>query len=198
MSKDETAPAPDLVALVGSRICHDLVSPLGAIGNGIELMTLTGGEETPEMALVNESLVNARGRIRFFRIAFGAAGSGAVVRAGDLAEAVAGIETKAVVEWRIPGDMARTDAKLALLALNCLASAMPYGGRISVERDAGGLVVTGRAERFRIEDDDWALIDGRGTATPANIHFALLPEEAFAQGRQVTQAQLEAEVRLTV
>jgi histidine phosphotransferase ChpT len=121
------AQSDDLVALIGSRICHDLASPLGAIGNGIELMTLTGAEETPEMALIHESLVNAQGRIRFFRIAFGAAEPGAVVRAGEIAEALAGSERRAQVDWRVSGDLARRDAKRALLAVNCLDAAMPYG-----------------------------------------------------------------------
>jgi histidine phosphotransferase ChpT len=65
----------DLTALVGSRICHDLVSPLGAIGNGVELLGLTGIAPSPEMALIVESVENANARLRFFRIAYGAAGT---------------------------------------------------------------------------------------------------------------------------
>ena len=62
---------PDLAALLGSRICHDLISPLGAIGNGVELMLLEGGRHSPEMALISESVAHASARIRFFRVAFG-------------------------------------------------------------------------------------------------------------------------------
>jgi len=62
----------DIAALVGSRICHDLISPLGAIGNGVELLSLTSGETSAEMVLINESVANANARIRFFRIAYGA------------------------------------------------------------------------------------------------------------------------------
>jgi histidine phosphotransferase ChpT len=65
---------PDLSALIGSRICHDLISPIGAIGNGVELMLMDGGAKSPELALISESVANANARIRFFRIAFGAAG----------------------------------------------------------------------------------------------------------------------------
>ena len=60
---------PDLAALVGSRICHDLISPIGAIGNGLELflMDTAGG---PELALITESISHAKARIRFFRVAY--------------------------------------------------------------------------------------------------------------------------------
>ena len=54
----------DLAALVGSRICHDLISPIGAIGNGVELLSLTDGDTGAEMDLINESVQNANARIR--------------------------------------------------------------------------------------------------------------------------------------
>ncbi|CRK74395.1 hypothetical protein [Nereida ignava] len=54
----------DLSALVGSRICHDLISPLGAIANGVELMALTGAEQTPEMLLIAESVEAAVTKVR--------------------------------------------------------------------------------------------------------------------------------------
>ena len=66
---------PDLAALIASRICHDLISPLGAIGNGVELLAMEPGGTRPEMALISESVANANARIRFFRICFGQASS---------------------------------------------------------------------------------------------------------------------------
>ena len=64
----------DLNALLGSRICHDLISPIGAIGNGVELLIMDGATKGPEIALIAESVANASARIRFFRIGFGASG----------------------------------------------------------------------------------------------------------------------------
>jgi histidine phosphotransferase ChpT len=66
---------PDLAALIASRICHDLISPIGAIGNGVELLAMEPGGERPEMALISESVANANARIRFFRVCFGQAAS---------------------------------------------------------------------------------------------------------------------------
>jgi len=60
----------NLAALIGSRICHDLISPVGAVGNGLELMQMAGGKLLPEMALIEESVEAARLRILFFRIAY--------------------------------------------------------------------------------------------------------------------------------
>ncbi len=51
MQADPTDLPTDLIALVGSRICHDLVSPLGAIGNGVELLAMAGAMPGPELAL---------------------------------------------------------------------------------------------------------------------------------------------------
>lgn len=179
---------PDLVALVGSRICHDLVSPLGAVGNGVELMTLSGVEETPEIALVNESLKGARVRIAFFRIAFGSARAGDVVRADEITEALSALGTKKLeMDWQLVGDLPRNDAKLALLAVNCLETAMPFGGCISVTSDAGRFRVTGTAERFITEAGAWAVLGGGPTTgiTPAQVHFALLSEEMTRQNRRL-------------
>lgn len=64
----------DLGSLIGSRICHDLISPIGAINNGLELLAMSGDAEGPEIGLIGESVGSASARIRFFRIAFGTAG----------------------------------------------------------------------------------------------------------------------------
>ena len=71
----------NLAALIGSRICHDLISPIGAISNGLELLDLAGGVQGPEMDLIADSVGNAGARIRFFRIAYGAAGDQMLGRA---------------------------------------------------------------------------------------------------------------------
>jgi hypothetical protein len=63
-----------LADLIGSRLCHDLSNPLGAIGNGVELLDLTGSAKGPEMDLIRDAVGDALARVRFFRLAFGHAG----------------------------------------------------------------------------------------------------------------------------
>lgn len=68
-----TSAIPNLSALRGSRICHDLINPLGAIGNGVELLGLAGVGSGPEMDLLNDSVLNATSKLKFLRLAVGAA-----------------------------------------------------------------------------------------------------------------------------
>ena len=83
--------ALDLAALLCSRVCHDLISPVGAIVNGLEVLAESKDEETKEFALdlIRKSAGTASAKLQFCRIAFGAAGSaGAQIDTGD-AEKVA-------------------------------------------------------------------------------------------------------------
>jgi Histidine phosphotransferase C-terminal domain len=78
-----TLSALDLGALLCSRICHDIISPVGAINNGLELLE-EGGADEDAMALIKSSARNASARLQFARIAFGAAGSAGVqIDTGD-------------------------------------------------------------------------------------------------------------------
>jgi len=95
----------DLAALLCSRVCHDVISPVGAIANGIELLDEGADEETSEIAmdLIRSSAKNASARLQYARIAFGAAGSaGAHIDTGDaenVARAFFDNEKKTDIEW---------------------------------------------------------------------------------------------------
>ncbi len=72
----------DLAALVSSRMCYDLIAPIGAINNGLELLSISGQAlDGPEMSLIGESINNASARIRFFLIAYGATSEHEIGRA---------------------------------------------------------------------------------------------------------------------
>lgn len=120
----------DLNALISSRICHDLISPLGAIGNGVELLTMSGQGNCPEIALIAESVENANARIRFFRVAFGSAPTNVEFSQNEvqsiLRDSFRGNRT--IVSWEVEGTIMRAEIKLAFLALQCLENALPWGG----------------------------------------------------------------------
>lgn len=130
----------DLAALLCSRVCHDVISPVGAIANGIELLDEGADEETSEIAmdLIRSSAKNASARLQFARIAFGAAGSaGAHIDTGD-AESVARAffdnEKKTDIEWH--GEralMAKNQVKFLLNLVLIGLSAIPRGGLVKVE-----------------------------------------------------------------
>ena len=176
---------PDFAALIGSRICHDLISPLGAIGNGVELLSMSGAGGGPELALIADSVANANARIRFFRIAYGAAAC--EVAEAEIRSILTGMANggRVAIDWRIAGPVSRARAKLAFLALQCLETALPFGGKITVA--AKGAVWEARAEGARLTVDAilWANLSAAASdpaIAPAQLQFALLPVEAGPGG----------------
>ena len=138
----------DLVSLVCSRLCHDLVSPVGAFTNGVELLQ---DEDDPEMRkqafdLLGHSAELAARRLKFFRLAFGAAGGEAVpIRLRDARSATADFlaDTRVELDWpdNAAGDdlaVGKTGAKLLLNLALLAAEAMPRGGTLAVDLAPGG------------------------------------------------------------
>ncbi len=131
--------AMDLGALLCSRVCHDIISPVGAIANGLELLDEDSTDaETKEIAmgLIRSSAVNASARLQFARIAFGAAGSaGADIDTGDaqsVALAYFANEKKTSLEWS--GEralMPKNKVKFLLNMLLVSLHAIPRGGVVS-------------------------------------------------------------------
>lgn len=192
----------DLTALLGSRICHDLISPIGAIGNGVELLMMDGSGRSPELALIADSVAHANARIRFFRVAFGAAGTseqriGRTEVVGVLSDLTRG--GRLTIEWQTPADLSRREVKLAFLAIQCLESAMPHGGSITAERGDTRWTLRGETARLRVDADLWESLSNPATGveiTPSHVHFALLREEIARQHRRLTVDVREGEVRL--
>ena len=133
-----TLSAPELAALLCSRVCHDIISPVGAINNGLELLD-EGGADEDAMKLIRASARNASARLQFARIAFGAAGSaGMQIDTGD-AEAVTNAfmnNEKPELVWNggralLPKNQVKLLLNLVLVAL----AAIPRGGKITVTLD---------------------------------------------------------------
>jgi len=192
--------SPDYSALIGSRICHDLVNPIGAIGNGVELMQLDGAAQGPELALIAASVANANARIRFFRIAFGASGDQRVARSevlSILSDLTQGARLR--IDWTSAADLARGEARLAFLAIQCFESVMPYGGTLTVTQSGNGWDIAGRSSRFRIDEALWARLTRTGPQTdvsPAHVQFALLALGAADLGRRLASERTETDLRL--
>src|SRR6185503_13872752 len=97
----------DLAALLCSRVCHDLISPVGAIMNGLEVMEEDKDEETRRFAmeLIKKSARTASAKLQFCRLAFGAAGSaGAQIDSGDAEKVTRGLieDDKTKISWTLP------------------------------------------------------------------------------------------------
>ena len=183
-----TFPA-EMNALLGSRICHDLISPIGAIGNGVELLQMAGVGNSAELSLISESVENANGRIRLFRVAFGAAAPGQTIARREVEGILAPMGTSRGIgfHWPLETDILRDEARLVFLLLLCCESAMPRGGRVTVETGSETIKITCEAERLRIEHDAWQLLEEPMTALPApsDIHFPLSLHAAESIGRRI-------------
>ncbi len=193
---------PDLAALIGSRICHDLISPIGAIGNGVELLMMDGAAKTPELALIAESVANANARIRFFRIAFGSAQGNQRIARGEVAGIVADMTRggRLQVEWTGPSDLSRREVKLAFLLLQCLETAMPYGGTIRVDLGDTGWTLLAEAPRMKIDPALWEVLTERHAPpeiAAGQVHFALVPEELARQGKRLIAELREGSIKLS-
>lgn len=184
----------DIAALIGSRICHDLISPLGAIGNGVELLGMSGATDGPEMALINESVMNANARIRFFRIAFGAASQGQEVGRDEVSSILHDVTQggRLTVEWHSEANMPRPQVKLAFLLIQCFETALPFGGTIKVTQRSDHWALHCDAPKMNIDPSIWEILvssDIEKDITPAEVHFALVPDAARRADR-VLQADL--------
>jgi histidine phosphotransferase ChpT len=129
----------DLAALLSSRICHDVISPVGAIVNGLEVLEDEKDEEMRGFALdlIKKSARTASARLQFCRLAFGAAGSaGASIDTGDAEQVARGLlaDDRTRVEWDAARVlMPKNRVKLVLNLCLIAAATIPRGGTIRVQ-----------------------------------------------------------------
>ena len=142
MSGTPSGPLPDsleLAALLCSRVCHDLISPVGAIVNGLEVLDDDPKPEDRDFALelIRKSAKTASARLQFCRLAFGAAGSaGAQIDLGDALNMAKGhIEDgKTTIAWNLPRLLLpKNRAKLLLNMLVIAQQTIPRGGTLTVD-----------------------------------------------------------------
>lgn len=168
-----------LATLIGSRICHDLISPVGAIQNGIELLAMEG-RGTAEIALIEESVANASARIRFMRVAFGMAGTGQSIGETEIRSILddMGRAGRVRYDWAGGEDCPRIALQSVFLALLCLESAMPRGGTVRAERIGAAWSVSGPADRARPDPHLWTVLcggpEGPEPILPAHAQFPML------------------------
>ena len=173
----------ELAALLCSRLCHDLIGPVGAIGNGLEVLADEQDEAMREqaMALVSQSAEQATRKLRFYRLAFGAATSGGA----DLAEARRAAEEifadgKIKLAWPAQSvPLERPQLKLLLNLVLAGAEALPRGGDLAV--DALGLAVEARGQNARLSEAAEAALRGGAEAAQAKAAPVLLAARLAAK-----------------
>jgi histidine phosphotransferase ChpT len=156
-----TAPI-DLASLLCSRLCHDLLSPVGALTNGLELLS---DEKDPEMRkrcfeLLEQSAKISADKLKFFRLAFGAAGGFdqmvPMAEPRALIDALVGNNARITVNWALAGDVLPKAAVKTLLNLALIAmDALVRGGTLDIgaEMREGASEIAIRASGARIAFD---------------------------------------------
>ncbi|WP_439924271.1 histidine phosphotransferase ChpT [Nitrobacter sp. JJSN] len=162
---DTSSPGPvpdklELAALLCSRVCHDLISPVGAIVNGLEVLDDNPKPDDREFALdlIRKSAKTASARLQFCRLAFGAAGSaGAQIDLGDAQNMAKGHfeDGKITIAWNLPRLLLpKNKVKLVLNLLVIAQQTIPRGGVLTVdplgEGEAMGFQITAAGLNARI------------------------------------------------
>lgn len=164
MSADAVLDDLHLTAFMSSKICHDLVGPVGAISNGLELLEEETDEETRAYAfeLIQFSASVARARLEFARLAFGASSAmGSEVDLGHAGNIVRSFveEGKHKLHWQtFAGGLEKARLRLLLTLITVSMTAVPAGGDIRV-------LVTGDAENCDFE----IRCTGRGARIPEGV-----------------------------
>lgn len=175
---DTAAPSalPDgqaLAALVAGKLCHDFISPAGAISSGLDLLKDPSAQDMRDdaMGLIEASARKMVALVAFARVAFGASTSAERFSGPELGELVAALSEggRATLDWRVEGgDYSKAEAR-ALVNLAWLTlAALPSGGAavVSTRRGEDGLEITGLAEgaRARLKPEAVAGLAGQPLA----------------------------------
>ena len=147
--------------LLASRLCHDLVGPIGAVNNGMELMADEDlGMSDDALELSANSARQAANILQYYRLAYGMAGARIGADLGDLRELAAEFLAtgKATLDWTIrrpPDDAPEGLVKLLLNMLVLAAEALPRGGtlRVAVLEGPAGLEVTASGTGARLREE---------------------------------------------
>ena len=168
----------ELAALLCSRVCHDVISPVGAIVNGLEILADEDDEKMRQMAfeLVRRSADQASAKLQFCRVAFGAAGAAGssldLGEAGEIARLFVG-EDKTKLDWAMPREARpKAEVKLVLNLMLMAVSTIPRGGTVTVGVDGNRLVVGATGEGAKLPDASARLL--AGVTEPGDIDARLV------------------------
>ncbi len=172
--------ALDLAALLCSRVCHDLISPVGAIVNGLEVLAEEKDEETTTFAmnLIKKSAATASAKLQFCRIAFGAAGSaGAQIDTGDAEKISHGFleDDKTKLAWNLPRALlAKNRVKLLLNLLVIAGQTIPRGGQLTVDPigsgDSMGFKISAAGPNAKVQPNVPPLLSGEAGVEAIDAH----------------------------
>ncbi|MEK9968817.1 MAG: histidine phosphotransferase family protein [Ferrovibrio sp.] len=189
----------DLVALICSRLCHDLAGSIGAVNNGVELLA----EETDAamrdeaIGLIAQSASDAARRLSFFRLALGASGSmGEPMPYSELARIAKAYFEGGKLSLLLPAStdtLPKPLGKALLLGLSLAAQALPRGGSLALTKDGPAWLIRAEGTTVRWQESvAQGLEDGALPAEPAAAIARYARQLAAAAGSRMTAEPGEA------
>jgi histidine phosphotransferase ChpT len=194
----------EFASLLCSRLCHDLLSPVGAMNNGIELLA---DEQDPDMRervieLLADSARASADRLKFFRLAFGAGGGfGETLDANEVKVAVEGLvrgNARIELGWMVEAPViSKTGAKILLNLVMVAFDALVRGGRLDVGVEGGEVVVRAEGPRIVLDAEIRdVLAGGQGPVTSRTSAVWLTRRLAAEAGGSLSLADHEEGVLL--
>lgn len=158
-----------LAALLCSRICHDLISPVGALGTGIEILNDENNADMYDDAidLIKNSSRQANAKLNFLRDAFGAAGSSpGIIPLSDIQKKTDDMyaDGKATFNWQLSVEgLAKPRARLLLNLIMLAVGAIPRGGEIDIsdQNEGGTLILKATGRRARLDPNIERALSGK-------------------------------------
>jgi len=171
-------PPEDLASLLGSRLCHDLIGPVGAIGNGVELLLAAPDSAADDIAMLSETVRALTARLRFYRVAFGLSQGSQPQTRSEIQSILADLypSGRIGIDWHSPGQIPRDEVKAAFLLVLCGEQSIRGTGHIRVLQDEAGWSITLSSPRLLPEPRLWSLLDDPMQArdlAAGEVQFAL-------------------------
>ena len=178
-------PSVRFIELMASKVCHDLISPVGAISNGVEILEELGADAGEEVtSLIAFSAEQASSKLKAMRMAYGLGGADISIKAEDVHETfgsyIAG-EKRLSQDWDPYADLGIEPdigfAKLLMCCLMFVSEALPKGGVISVKADGENTtLITGEGENAQLRDGTLHALERQAdenTLEPKQVHSYL-------------------------
>lgn len=151
-----------IMELLCSKVCHDLISPIGAVNNGMEFVEEMGADAGKEVFdLISFSAGQASAKLRAYRMAYGAGGADTSIKPEDVhatIEAIVGAEEKIKQDWDPyaplgPDERPEGLAKLLVCGLLLAIEALPKGGTLGVKAQGQDVLITATGQNAGLRDE---------------------------------------------
>lgn len=179
----------DFVQLLASKICHDLISPIGAVNNGVEFMEEMGADSFDDaVGLIAHSAKSASAKLQAYRIAYGAGGADSHIRPDDVKKAIGEMiegDGKVKQDWEADPNMGIPEnhyerpqayCKILICGLLLVLDCLPKGGVLSVEIADGKTLVTAKGDNAAFRErvlDALSLRLDNSVLDPKHMHAVI-------------------------